>query len=77
MTAQECRRACDKLGRLASRLTSSKECYIAGNGKCRQDGKRGRKTSLVCVEQGNMQIHKGMYTNLNHYYTNTFQLILS
>ena len=57
MTVQACKLACVALGKVAARLKPDKECYIAGNGKCRQDGKRGPKTSLVCVSEGNIQIY--------------------
>ena len=60
-TVQECRIACNKLGTIATRLKPGKECYVAANGRCRQDGKRGPKGSLVCTKEGKKLIN--LYQN--------------
>ena len=54
MTTRECELACKWLEKVIGSLKNGKACYIAGNGKCRQDGRQGRKTSLVCT--------RGVYT---------------
>ena len=54
MTTGECETACKWLKKDVGRLIDGKACYIAGNGKCRQDGRPGRKTSLVCSRGGNV-----------------------
>ena len=56
MNAQDCKTACDTLGKNIGRMKNGKECYIAGNGDCRQAGRRGKKSSLVCMERGNFGI---------------------
>ena len=47
--SKDCADACSKLGvgPLAT-LKDGKACYKAGNGKCRQDGRRGSGASLIC-----------------------------
>ena len=56
INAEGCRTACIELDRNRGKMKSGKECYIAGNGKCRQAGTRGRKSSLVCITRGNPDI---------------------
>ena len=57
LTINECTTACRELGKGTGLLKNGKACYISGNGKkCRQDGRRTSKTSLVCVRKGNMNI---------------------
>ena len=57
LTISECTTACRELGKETGLLKNGKPCYISGNGKkCRQDGRRSSKTSLVCVRKGNMNI---------------------
>ena len=54
MTADECKAACEYIGiTKLGRRKNGKECYIAGNGKCRQEPRRGSKTLLVC-KRGNI-----------------------
>ena len=49
MTTQECRIACQTLFKeVGNDLRNGKACYVAGNQKCRQDGRFGPKASLVC-----------------------------
>ena len=54
LTVQECRIACQELEKSVGALKTGKICYIAKNGKCRQDGRQGSKTSLVCAKEGNI-----------------------
>ena len=59
MTSHACRTACNELDRKIGNIKNMKdgnECYIAGNGKCRQNGKRGKNTLLVCMKKGNRNI---------------------
>ena len=57
MTKQECKDACDTLSILTGAMRDNKACYLAGNGKCRQDGKykpgQSSKTSPICKNDGN------------------------
>ena len=56
MTSQYCRTACNELERKIGNIKNMKdgnECYIAGNGKCRQNGRRGKDTLLLCMKKGN------------------------
>ena len=57
MTKQECKDACDTLSILTGAMRDNKACYLAGNGKCRQDGKykpgQSTKTSPICKNDGN------------------------
>ena len=54
--AEDCKTACLELERKIGKMKTGKECYIAGNGKCRQAGRRGKKSSLVCIKRGNPDI---------------------
>ena len=59
MTSHACRTACNELDRRIGNIKNMKdgnECYIAGNGKCRQNGNRGKNTLLVCMKKGNRNI---------------------
>ena len=49
----ECEIACDKLNLKRGDLRDGTPCYMAGNGKCRQNAKQGRKASLICKIAGN------------------------
>ena len=42
---------------------NGKECYKAGNGKCRQDGRQGNNAFLLCMKQGMISMHE--YVNDN------------
>ena len=54
LTIDQCTSACRELGKDTGLLKNGKACYVSGNGKkCRQDGRQGLKTSLVCVVKGN------------------------
>ena len=61
MTKQECKDACDTLSILTGAMRDNKACYLAGNGKCRQDGKykpgQSTKTSPICKNDGNTDYH--------------------
>ena len=61
MTKQECKDACDTLSILTGAMRDNKVCYLAGNGKCRQDGKfkpgQSTKTSPICKNDGNNAYH--------------------
>ena len=54
-TKEECQTACEKLGRNynPADLRNRKACYIGANNWCRQTGKPGPKSSLVCKRKGN------------------------
>ena len=56
MNAEKCKTACIELERNIGKMKSGRECYIAGNGKCRQAGRIGKKSSLVCRTRGNPDI---------------------
>ena len=56
MNAEKCKTACIELERNIGKMKSGRECYIAGNGKCRQAGRKGKKSSLVCKTRGNPDI---------------------
>ena len=57
VTSQECEVACQTLGKaIGNDLKDSEECYVAGNQKCRQDGRVGAKASMVC--RGSDFVHK-------------------
>ena len=57
VTSQECESACQTLGKaIGNDLKDSEECYVAGNQKCRQDGRVGAKASMVC--RGSDFVHK-------------------
>ena len=56
INAEDCKTACIELKRNIGKMKNGKECYIAGNGKCRQAGRRGKKSSLVCITRGNPDI---------------------
>ena len=56
INAEDCKTACIELKRNIGKMKTGKECYIAGNGKCRQAGRRGKKSSLVCITRGNPDI---------------------
>ena len=49
---KECKDACTMLSMPIGTLKNNKTCYLAGNGKCRQDGRYkvgpGTKTSPIC-----------------------------
>lgn len=64
MTVNECKQACTDLSiALTKSLKDGTECYVANNGKCRQDGKRRvTKTKLVCVKEGNIYVKVYTYT---------------
>ena len=57
-TTPECKTACEKLGKDVGTLRANRACYVAKNGKCRQDGRPSSKTSLVCIEMGNIKIYQ-------------------
>ena len=57
VTRQECEAACHTLGKaIGNDLRDSEECYVAGNQKCRQDGRVGAKAFMVC--RGSDFIHQ-------------------
>ena len=56
LTKQDCKNACDMLGISTDtmrNMRNNKTCYLAGNGKCRQDGRQDTKTSPICRKNGN------------------------
>ena len=53
VTRKECEVACQTLGKvMGNDMKDSETCYVAGNQKCRQDGRVGAKASLVCKGSG-------------------------
>ena len=53
VSKSECQIACAQLQLKIVGGRDGKSCYKAGNGKCRQDGRDGRKASLICKNEGN------------------------
>ena len=54
MDKTECATACNELGATPTKnLKNGKPCYMAGNGKCRQNGVHGSGASLICKNAGN------------------------
>ena len=54
MNMDECKTACDELGIRIGSLKNNKACYVANNNKCRQTGRPGAKTSMICKKTGRM-----------------------
>lgn len=52
LDTSECKIACDQLNVKTGTLRNGKPCYVAGNGKCRQDAGLGPKASLICKNSG-------------------------
>ena len=52
MNMDECKTACDELGIRIGSLKNNKACYVANNNKCRQTGRPGAKTSMICKKTG-------------------------
>ena len=52
LDTSECEIACDKLNLKRGNLRDGKPCYMAGNGKCRQNARLGHKASLICKIAG-------------------------
>ena len=49
LNAVDCETACKDQGIDSfGKLKDGNPCYLAGNGKCRQDGKDGSGASLIC-----------------------------
>ena len=47
--------ACDALNKkVGGALSEGKPCYIAGTGKCKQDGSQNPRSHLVCKKLGTM-----------------------
>ena len=53
LSKQDCKNACDRLSIPTGAMRNNKACYLAGNGKCRQDGRQSTKTSPICQRKGN------------------------
>ena len=54
-SADECKVACDALNKkVGGALSDGKPCYIAGTGKCKQDGRQNPRSHLVCKTFGIM-----------------------
>ena len=52
-STEECKVACDALNKkVAGALSDGKQCYIAGTGRCKQDGGQNPRTHLVCKKFG-------------------------
>ena len=61
LTKQDCKHACDMLGIATGAMRNMRDnkiCYLAGNGKCRQDGRQRTKTSPICRKNGNTADYK-------------------
>ena len=55
ISAEECKGACDVLNKkLGGVVSEGKPCYIAGTGRCKQDGRQNRNSRLVCKTFGIM-----------------------
>ena len=52
LDTSECEIACDQLNLKRGNLRDGKPCYMAGNGKCRQNTRLGQKASLICKIAG-------------------------
>ena len=56
MIKKECKDACTMLNMPTGTLRNNKACYLAQNGKCRQDGRYKvgprTKTSPICKSRG-------------------------
>ena len=50
----ECKEACGQLNMKSGMMRNNMVCYMANNGKCRQDGRfgKGTKTSPICKRKG-------------------------
>ena len=66
MTKAECEVACGDLGRdfNPAHMRNNKICYMSMKKKCRQTGKPGSKSSLICRREGNHIIYIIGLTNL-------------
>ena len=54
-SSEECKVACDALNKkVGGVLSEGKPCYIAGTGRCKQDGRQNRNSRLVCKTFGIM-----------------------
>ena len=61
LTKHECKIACDMLSIATGAMRNTranKTCYLASNGKCRQDGGQSTKTSPICRKNGNADDYK-------------------
>ena len=64
LTKQDCKIACDMLNIATGAMRNMRNnspCYLAGNGKCRQDGGQSTKTSPICRKNGNTADNKLKY----------------
>ena len=57
-TTQECKVACDALDKIVVPGQDGEPCYIAGTGRCKQDGRHNPRAYLVCKAPGISIIHK-------------------
>ena len=58
MDKQECKNACNYLNIAHGTMRNQKACYLAKNGKCRQDGKHRigiSKTDPICKNTGKLR----------------------
>ena len=54
-SAEDCKVACDAINKkVGGALSDGKPCYIAGTGKCKQDGRQNPRSHLVCKTFGIM-----------------------
>ena len=58
LDTSECKIACDQLNVKTGTLRNGKPCYVAGNGKCRQDAGLGPKASLICKNSGYLYYYR-------------------
>ena len=58
ISKQDCKNACNMLSIPTGAMRNNKTCYLAGNGKCRQDGRQSSKTSPICQRNGNTADYK-------------------
>ena len=54
MKVKECKSACNELEIPLSGkpFKNGKPCFRGGNGKCFQNGRRGKKAKLICTKKG-------------------------
>ena len=71
VTIDDCRSACNMLGKTIEKLKNNKRCYIAGNGKCRQSGIPGRTAFMVCSKTGNTRLQLKRIMGLDFTYACT------
>ena len=69
---KECKSACNELEIPLSGkpFKNGKPCFRGGNGKCFQNGRRGKKAKLICTKKGILLdvVYALMTDNINNIY---------